>query len=58
MRDNPYTEDATHTVLSAVMRGDTAWNEEKMGPVPDVHADSIQTMQRGTKLPDCSWGPD
>lgn len=58
MRDNPYTEEATHTTLSAVMRGETAWNEEKMGPVLDAYADSIQTMQRGTKLPDCNWGLD
>ena len=58
MRDNPYTEEATNKMLLAVMKGETAWNEEKMGPVLDVYADSIQTMQRGTKLPDCNWGLD
>jgi len=58
MRDNPLTEEATHKMLSAVMKGETAWNEEKMGPVLDVYADSIGTMQRGTKLPDCNWGLD
>lgn len=58
MRDNPLTEEATHNMLSAVMKGETAWNEEKMGPVLEVYADSIQTMQRGTKLPDCNWGLD
>jgi hypothetical protein len=58
MRDNPYTEEATRNMLSAVMRGETAWNEEEMGPVLDAYADSIQTMQRGTKLPDCNWGLD
>lgn len=58
MRDNPYTEEATHTLLSAVTKGETAWNEDKMGPLLDVYANSIQTMQRGTKLPDCNWGLD
>lgn len=58
MRDNPLTEEATRNMLSAVMRGETAWDEAKMGPVLDVYADSIQTMQRGTKLPDCNWGLD
>lgn len=58
MRDNPLTEEATHNMLSAVMKGETAWNEEKMGPVLEVYSDSIQTMQRGTKLPDCNWGLD
>jgi hypothetical protein len=58
MRDNPYAEEATEKMLSAVMRGETAWNEEKMGPVLDVYAGPIQTMQRGTKLPDCNWGLD
>jgi len=58
MRNNPLTEEATNNMLSTVMRGETAWNEEKMGPVLDVYADSIQTMQRGTKLPDCNWGLD
>jgi hypothetical protein len=58
MRDNPYTDEATRSMLSAVMRGETAWKEEKMGPVLDLYADSIQTMQRGTRLPDCNWGLD
>ena len=58
MSDNPYSEEATRKMLSAVMKGETAWNEDKMGPVLDVYADSIQTMQRGTKLPDCNWGLD
>jgi hypothetical protein len=58
MRDNPLTEESTHNMLLAVMKGETPWNEEKMGPILDVYADSIQTMQRGTKLPDCNWGLD
>ena len=58
MRDDPYTEEVTHNMLSAVMKGETTWNEEKMGPALDVYAGSIRTMQRGTKLPDCNWGLD
>jgi len=58
MRDNPLVVEPTQKMLLAVMKGETAWNEEKMGPVLDVYADSIQTMQRGTKLPDCNWGLD
>jgi len=58
MRDNPLTVKPTQKMLLAVMKGETAWNEEKMGPVLDVYADSIQTMQRGAKLPDCNWGLD
>jgi len=58
MPDNPLTQEATQKMLLAVMKGETAWNEEKMGPVLDVYADSIQSMQRGTKLPDCNWGLD
>jgi hypothetical protein len=58
MRNDPYTEEATQNMLSAVMRGETPWKEEKMGPALDVYADAIQTMQRGTKLPDCNWGLD
>src|SRR5579871_4451826 len=58
MRDNPLIVEATHNMLLSVMKGETAWNEEKMGPVLDVYADSILTMQRGTKLPECNWGLD
>lgn len=58
MRDNPYAEETTRKMLSTVMKGETSWNEDKMGPVLNVYAGSIQTMQRGTKLPDCNWGLD
>jgi hypothetical protein len=57
MRDNPTGDEAKRKILSAVVRGE-GWDEAKYGPVVDAYEDSIETMQRGTKLPECNWGLD
>jgi hypothetical protein len=57
MRDNPTGDEAKQKILSAVVRGE-GWDEAKYGPVVDAYEDSIETMQRGTKLPECNWGLD
>jgi len=57
MRDNPIVDEAKQKILSAVVRGE-GWDEAKYGPVLDAYEDAIETMQRGTKLPECNWGLD
>src|ERR1700751_1745971 len=57
MRDNPLGDEAKQKMLSALLRGQV-WDEVKEGPVLDAYAEAIQTMQRGTKLPECNWGLD
>jgi hypothetical protein len=59
MRYDPLAVDEeTRSVVSATLRGEKAWDEAKLGPIVDASADAIQTMQRGTKLPECNWGLD
>ncbi|MFZ0886784.1 MAG: hypothetical protein WAN14_25500 [Candidatus Acidiferrales bacterium] len=57
MRDNPIGDEAKQKILSAVVMGE-GWDEAKYGPVVDAYTDAIETMQRGTKLPECNWGLD
>jgi hypothetical protein len=57
MRDNPLVDEAKQKMLSAVVRGE-GWDEAKYGPVVDAYQEAIETMQRGTKLPECNWGLD
>jgi hypothetical protein len=57
MRDNPLGDEAKQKMWSAVWMGE-GWDEAKDGPVLDAYAEAIQTMQRGTKLPECNWGLD
>lgn len=57
MGDNTFADKATDEMLSAVWRGE-AWDEAKYGPIVDGYAEAIQTMQRGTKLPESNWGLD
>lgn len=51
-------DDATQHLFGAVLTGQTAWDEAKLGPILDSNLDAIQTMQRATKLPECNWGFD
>ena len=51
-------DDATQNLFRAVLTGQTAWNEAKLGPILDSNLDAIRTMQRATKLPECNWGFD
>ena len=51
-------DDATQHLFGAVVTGQTAWDEAKLGPILDSNLDAIRTMQRATKLPVCNWGFD
>jgi len=46
----------TADLLGKTYSGEAAWDETKLGPIVDKNMESIQIMQRATKLPDCDWG--
>lgn len=54
----PPNDDATQHLFGAVLTGQMAWDEAKLGPILDANLDAIRTMQRATKLPECNWGFD
>lgn len=43
-------------LLEKTIAGQASWDEEKLGPILDSNRESLQTMLRATKLPDCDWG--
>jgi hypothetical protein len=47
---------ATADLLGKTMSGEAAWDETKLGPIVDKNMESIEIMQRATKLPECDWG--
>jgi hypothetical protein len=51
-------DDATQHLFGAVLAGQMAWDEAKLGPIVDSNLDALRTMQRATKLPVCNWGFD
>jgi hypothetical protein len=58
LREPIVDDDATMNLLSATFAGRAEWDEKKLGPLLDSNLDAIRTMQRATKLPECSWGFD
>jgi len=57
MRDK-VGDDTTQELLSATLKGEIPWDENKLGPILDANAGALQAMQRGAKLPECVWGLD
>lgn len=55
MQDPPAGK-VTQALLEKTAAGETAWDEAKLGPILNANAEAIETMQRGTKLPECDWG--
>jgi len=55
---NTIEDETTQNLLSAAIKGETPWDENKLGPILDANAVALQTMQRGAKLPECIWGLD
>jgi len=55
MQDPP-ADKIVQDLLDKTVVGQAAWNETKLGPLVDANREALQTMQRGTKLPDCDWG--
>jgi hypothetical protein len=51
-------DETTRNLLSATIRGEIPWDENKLGPILEANADAVQAMQRGAKLPKCNWGLD
>jgi len=51
-------DETTRNLVSATIRGEIPWDENKLGPILDENAGAVQAMQRGTKLPECIWGLD
>ena len=51
-------DEATQNLLSATIKGEIPWDENKLGPILDANAGAIQAMQRGAKLTECNWGMD
>jgi hypothetical protein len=47
---------ATAELLGKTSSGEAAWDETKLGPIVDKNMESIEIMQRATKLPECDWG--
>jgi hypothetical protein len=58
VRDTVGEDETTQELLSATMKGDIAWDENKLGPLLEKNADAVQAMQRGAKLAECNWGLD
>lgn len=55
MQDPP-ADKATQDLLEKTAAGDAKWDEPKIGPILEVNAEALGTMQRATKLPQCDWG--
>jgi hypothetical protein len=55
---NTIEDETTQNLLSATIKGDMPWDENKLGPILDANADAVHSMQRGAKLPECNWGLD
>ena len=51
-------DETTRNLLSATIRGEIPWDENKLGPILEANAGAVQAMQRGAKLPECIWGLD
>ena len=58
MRDPIHEDETTQKLLSATIKGEIPWDENKLGPLLEANADALQAMQRGAKLPECNWGLD
>ena len=58
MRNTIDEAETTQNLLSATIRGEIPWDENKLGPILDANAGAVQAMQRGAKLPECNWGLD
>jgi len=55
---NSIEDETTQNLLSAAIKGEIPWDENKLGPILDANADAVQAMHRGAKLPECNWGLD
>ena len=55
---NTIEDETTQNLLSATIKGDIPWDENRLGPTLDAYADAVQAMQRGAKLRECNWGLD
>lgn len=58
MRSTISEDEITQNLLSATIKGEMAWDENKLGPILDANVRAVQAMQRGAKLPECNWGLD
>lgn len=58
MRNTIDEDETTQKLLSATIRGEIPWDENKLGPILKANADAVQAMQRGAKLAECNWGLD
>lgn len=56
MLQEPVTDGTTSGLLERVLKGQTGWDEERLGKVLDANAPAIDTMRRGTAVVDCDWG--
>lgn len=55
---NTLSDETTQNLISAAIKGETPWDENKLRPILEANSDAIQAMQRGAKLPECNWGLD
>jgi hypothetical protein len=55
MQDPPADKEIAE-LLEKTAAGETAWDEQKLGPILDKNDVAIELMQRATELPDCDWG--
>jgi len=58
MRNTIDEDETTRNLLSATIRGEIPWDENRLGPILKANADAVQAMQRGAKLAECNWGLD
>ena len=54
--DNPPADKGLSELLEQTAQGAAPWNDERLGPILDRNEAAIQIMQRGSRLPHCTWG--
>jgi hypothetical protein len=46
----------TLELLEKTLKGQTPWDEQKLGGILDMNRESLGIFERANKLPDCEWG--
>jgi hypothetical protein len=58
MKNTIDENETTQKLLSATIKSEIPWDENKLGPILEANAAAVQAMQRGAKLAECNWGLD
>lgn len=53
---NTDVDKSTKDLMARTLIGEAAWDESHLGQIVENNKESIQIMQRATRLPECDWG--